>query len=447
MRTLIFEPEYLGHHYAHVAMLAGGLRAMGCEVTLATSAVGARSEEFCTHLGTIGQLNRIVLDGPAHHEAGVARRRHVAAIGKMLSDAIVRTRAQHVYVTDGTSLASYAPANAPWQTQLRAAGVEAETLIIGGAYFYPSLDPRSPWRAALRRWRRFRRLAREPWRTVFSFDPQAAAFGGAACKRLAGSSRTLPDPVQHQPLAPRAESRQKLRIPSDGRYLGVLGQLRHNKGVAPLLRVFRDCQGSLAPDDRLLLAGRCEPSIRTLVRDRYADLVASGRVVLLDRMLSPDEFAAAFSASDVVSALYSGHPYSSSVVTRAAAAGRPVVCADYGWCGDVVRRFGLGEACPAVGTEPIDCAQQLAGCVQRAFDRSMRRHPTEGAERFVRYNSAENFVAHWTARLRERIGLPAGPVLRWSQVCEAPGLSSPLRPSDGEHSGWIGVQAARRMPC
>ncbi|QDU90857.1 hypothetical protein Pla175_42700 [Pirellulimonas nuda] len=417
MRTLIFEPEYLGHHYAHVGMLADAVRGLGCEVTLATSAAGARSEEWQTHLARRGSLRRIVLDGPAHHEAGVQRRRHVAEVGGMLSQAIAQSRAQHVYVTDGTSLASYAPAGAGWQRLLGAAGVEAETLVIGGAYFYPCLDRRSRWRANFRRWQRFRKLSHEPWRTVFSFDPQAAAFGAASYGPLARKSRPLPDPVEHQPLVPLQQARGRLGVPLAGRRLGVLGQLRHNKGVAPLLRAFREHPELFAPGDGLLLAGRCEPSIRTLIESEYADLVRSGRVVLLDRMLSSDEFAAAFSASDAVSALYSGHPYSSSVVTRAVAAGKPVVCADYGWCGAVVRRFGLGEACVAAGCEPAGSPQQLAACVRRALDRSAGHRPNEGARGFVRYNSAENFTAHWTARLRERMGLPpSAALIDWGSV-------------------------------
>jgi hypothetical protein len=53
------------------------------------------------------------------------------------------------------------------------------------------------------------------------------------------------------------------------------------------------------------------------------------------------------------------------------------------------------------------------------------RTTSPAVERFVQYHSADNFKAHWTARIRERQGLPQDPKFRsWSWVLSESGVVS-----------------------
>jgi hypothetical protein len=91
---------------------------------------------------------------------------------------------------------------------------------------------------------------------------------------------------------------------------------------------------------------------------------------------------------------------SSSFVIRAAAARRPVLATDFGWMGWAVRKFGLGW------TANVWDAAALGATIRQAMEQAAGWSMPAIAERFVRYQSAENFQAHWTARLRERLQLP-----------------------------------------
>jgi len=51
MRLLFFEPNQSGHHYAYLARMLPGFLDLPVEVVLATTAVGAVSDEFWRTLG------------------------------------------------------------------------------------------------------------------------------------------------------------------------------------------------------------------------------------------------------------------------------------------------------------------------------------------------------------------------------------------------------------
>jgi hypothetical protein len=106
---------------------------------------------------------------------------------------------------------------------------------------------------------------------------------------------------------------------------------------------------------------------------------------------------------------------SSSFVIRAAAARRPVLADDFGWTSWTIRRFGLGW-CVDIWNESA-YADALRGAIEQAATKTF----SPAAERFVRFHLAENFKAHWTARLRERLGLPQDPnLLTWQWVLDEP---------------------------
>jgi glycosyltransferase involved in cell wall biosynthesis len=180
------------------------------------------------------------------------------------------------------------------------------------------------------------------------------------------------------------------------------------KGIDLLLQAFADA--ALPPGDRLLLVGRADPQIRSLLDGRFAPLVRDGRVIVFDKYVTDEELERALLASDLVATPYPRHIGSASIVIRAAAAGRPVLGSEFGWSGYVIPKFGLGTTCDV--TDPRAIAGSLAAAMETA---AAFRLPPAG-ERFVRFHGLDNFQAAWTFRLRQRLGLPPGDYRSWDWV-------------------------------
>jgi glycosyltransferase involved in cell wall biosynthesis len=126
------------------------------------------------------------------------------------------------------------------------------------------------------------------------------------------------------------------------------------------------------------------------------------------------ELGLAICAADVVATVYLGHPYTASMLITAAAAEKPVVGSNEGWIGRSIKQFELGHTC-----DPADPAS-VADAVVAALDNSADYQLTPAARRFVEYSGEANFAAHWTARLRERLGWGPSPELRsWGWVTAA----------------------------
>jgi hypothetical protein len=151
------------------------------------------------------------------------------------------------------------------------------------------------------------------------------------------------------------------------------------------------------------------------VREDYADLVSSGRLVVLDRFLSDPELAQGFAALDVHCSVYHCFAGLSSLMLKSVAAGAPVIVGDQpGWARATVRRFGVGH---------IADHRSVAGFARvltQALDASDGAPPSEAVERLLRFHSLANF----TEGLVERAAFAAGrargtPVLPWSWVVEA----------------------------
>jgi hypothetical protein len=223
--------------------------------------------------------------------------------------------------------------------------------------------------------------------------------------------RVMPDPVEAAPEIDTATAREKLGLPTTGRITGCLGVLVEQKNVRLLMAAFRNAR--LSDSDRLMLAGPMSDSVRAFVDNEYDDMIRAGRLITIDRHLSLDEITLAVLASDLVCIPTPYRMGSSSFVIRAAAARRPVLADEFGWTGWVVPKFNLGTS--------IDMrdAGQLTAALPAALEQAACWVPSPAAQRFVRFHAAENFQAHWTARLRERLQLPRDPrYLPWECVGE-----------------------------
>lgn len=396
MRVLIYEPQFLGHNLGHVALLLDELAALPCDVTVATSRQAIQSPEFAVQLGQwSAQVHFEVLDG---FQLDKHRRRvrtggltGSATTYRGLCRAIDRTRPDHVFVPYGNTVARIACLPAGLSRRLRRYGAEAETLLVGGRFMLRS----NQWAARLRQRLSYEMLAHGPWTTVFHLDSAAVEALHAGHTNLRRIVKLMPEPVSLPAPKSKLTARQHLDIPTQGRYVAVVGLIEERKGISPLIEAL----SNLPEDCRLLLAGKCDPPTRVLLNEKYDELLRTRRVIALDRYLTQEEFDSAIFAADVIAAVYPAHLHSSSIVATAAAANRPVIGAAVGWIGRTIDAFELGATCM-----PHE-ATSLATALLRGLELANQFRLSPQRQRFVAFNSAANFAATWAARLRERLGL------------------------------------------
>jgi glycosyltransferase involved in cell wall biosynthesis len=406
MRVLVFSPVYAGHclHYLH--HLVAAVLELTDQVVVCVPADAVATPWFEHYLAPHGE--RILLDAtlrprrPGHLISALAE-------AHQLQRAVRTFAPGHVLLPAGDGLAQALAVRRMMGSVTLPAGVEAEALVLRGTFAYLG--------RGLSRWLRTRitlgLLAGAPLDLVHLLDPRVFHLVQAHGGPLARRCRLMPEPAEEPSSLDRGTARQRLGIAVAGRLVGSIGFMTRRKGIDLLLEAF--AHADLADDDRLLLAGTAEPAIRALLDGRYSDLVSSGRVVVVDRVLGDDELPAAVAALDLVCAPHPAHIGSSGVVVRAARAGRPLLASSFGWIGRTVERFALGRTCT------VRDRAAFARAITASLDEASRFEPGPAAQRFCTFHTADNFRLAWTARLRQRLGLPpATNAVSWSWVCEAP---------------------------
>ncbi len=277
------------------------------------------------------------------------------------------------------------------------AGVEAEGLNFRSTFAYPAPHRRKQLSRTLSRLF----VPKANWEILHFLDPIPYE---SICRQYpdrAHHFRLMPDPVEGVSQVDPEVARATLGIPASGRYAGYLGVLFDQNRVARLLSAYQ--RAKFSSDDRLLLAGPMSETVRSCVAKDFGDLVRSGQVITIDRHLTVEELMLGVMASNVVCVPAKFRMGSSSFIIRAAAAGRPVLTDNFGWTGWAVREFDLGWQVD------VDDERAFATSLRVAIENATEKTPTPAARRFVRFHSAENFKAHWTSRLRDRIGLQQDP--------------------------------------
>ena len=200
-------------------------------------------------------------------------------------------------------------------------------------------------------------------------------------------------------------------LPEDGRYIGCFGVMVERKGIDLLIGAFAAAQ--LADTDRLLLVGKHSESILAMLNRDHSNLIRTGRIVSVNRFVEVQQMLDSFAAMDLVCTPFRRSESISSIVIRAAAAGRPVLGCDHGWIKSIVPTLGLGWTCN------VHDHDALGQAIAARLDDARQYAPKPTAERFVEFNSPANFNAAWVARLRQRLGLPADATrIEWSSVAE-----------------------------
>jgi glycosyltransferase involved in cell wall biosynthesis len=251
-----------------------------------------------------------------------------------------------------------------------------------------------------------------PWQVTHILDT-------LVYNQLQGTSQTtefrrIPEPVEPLPQLDRIEARRVFGIPTTGRYVAVAGLLDSRKGIDLLLKAF--ARAKLQSDDRLLLVGRVVPEIGELFAREYANLVRSGRLLVVDRYVTDFEVGCCFLAGDVLVVPHPRQVGSSGTLVRAAAAKRPLIASNYGWIGWVTQQFDLGSAID------VTDANAFASAIEIAIRGSDTWSQSSQAARFCQYHTVQNQKAHWLVSLGEERGVALGSYadrIDWSWVASA----------------------------
>ncbi len=173
-----------------------------------------------------------------------------------------------------------------------------------------------------------------------------------------------PEPVEH--------TRPPWFPPGPAPLVGVFGVVSPRKNLPVLVAAM-----GAAPGARLVVAGRLFPEVRAFVDTDgdVARLTDEGRMVVVDRLLEPDELADALACVDLVAVLHDNDA-PSGILAEACLRGTPSLVPDGGWLAEVVRATGIGATVPltaqGVATGIVRMTRhrgQYADVVQRAAER------------------------------------------------------------------------------
>ena len=403
LRVLIIEREHAGHRLSGVRVLLDALHEMDparqhlASITLATASTSLQSLEFAEQLAPVRDRFEVLPLKPSDETVKPLR----VAITK-LHDVYQLVRSgqfDHVYLPYGDGLlqilgAVHRLGRLGWPKQ-----VQMESIMMRGSFGYPQAPART--RAAA-----LNALAHARLERIHLIDPVAYDYLQREQPNLLGKVTLLPDPISVTPVLERDTCRRALGLPVTGRLIGCVGRIDARKGCDWLIKSFAEAQ--LGPDDHLLLAGihdvRIEEQLRSL---------NDARIVSINRYLTEQELSEAIGAVDVMATPYPNFVGSASIVIRAAAANRICVASHDGWMGHVVPRFDLGLTCDVTNVTVF------ANALVKALDQSTGFKLSESGQAFVRYGDMGNVHGHWTALLRNRLGLPPASNLQpWPNPAE-----------------------------
>jgi glycosyltransferase involved in cell wall biosynthesis len=390
MRVLIFEPDHEGHRLHYIRTMLPGLIELSERVTIALASEAPLSKEFAVHLSNL--VEQVEIDASMPRPAGGGMKTARAKL-RALKQSIARSRARHVYIPYGDGLAQLLGLPGAWRWAIPR-GVEVETLLFRGAVAYPQVSAKERAKSRVS----FAAATRPPWSALFHLDPLVYDWVKHHGSALADRLQLMADPVEAPSAEERSSILRRLKLPDDGRFVGAAGMMNGGKGTDLLIRAF--AAADLGPRDRLLLAGPQNDEIRALLSGEFNSLFRGGRIVSLDRVLPAADLADAIKVTDLVCVLYRRHVGSASIVIRAAAAGRPVLASDFGWCGYTVPQFQLGRVVD------VNDPQAVSRAIERSLEESQAFRLSAAAQRFVEFHKPENFGALWSSGLRHRLGLP-----------------------------------------
>lgn len=320
---LIFEPQTRGHHLSWLRYIAEDFLSAGIQLTIAADLRPESEKMVRQQLSDI--LSNIHLIS-AYDHSGKWRG---GSKSKSIADCFEQSRADEIFMSNFDELAS------SW---LRRAffGIYPPEILrgkISGIYFRPRFleNPYLPPGNIIKSVG-FGKLCNAGWLKRI-FLPDETLLNQAA--RFQTQVYMLPDTWSGNFSTSQSEARKILNIPSDKFVFLHYGVGDKRKGLHLAIRAmlrnsefFLLCAGRLG-DNREIING-------------LSQLEQRGQAKILNAYVSDGESDMCFCASDVVLLPYIRHFGSSGVLSKAAAAGKPVIVSDEGLLARRVREYGLG---------------------------------------------------------------------------------------------------------
>jgi glycosyltransferase involved in cell wall biosynthesis len=390
MRVLIIEQRYDGGHYLnYVQYLVQAFAPLGCEVVVAVPKAAAESAQFKVYLSPHQSVFRLEFIPPRDYVTSIWRT--IKTDAHIFRDLIDRVKPDAVYLPTGDGTAESLGLS---RLALRRSGlsrVHCEVLLMRMPLAYGMSDKRRPpffTKMALRAM---------PFDVVHYIDPVVfdwvlSEVGGKAARR----ARFIADPIEPLLLPTRSKACAALRLPEHKKLIMSIGVQDHRKGVDYLIRAC--ARWRPAEPASVVLAGKMSPPIRKMVTEEYGHLVGDGRLIVVDRYLSKEDFGACFAAGDLIAAPYRPHPQPSGIVLHATAAGKMVLAANNGWFAYIVPRFSLGRLC-----DPQD-PEILAAMLNAALHEAEAHRVSAAAKQLMEFHRPENFVLQWRRGLSRIMG-------------------------------------------
>jgi hypothetical protein len=326
--VLIYEPSVEGHHVGWLRFITEDLLGAGFALTLALDTRPAALERIENQMADLLARVEII---PAISEKSDEKK---TASPARVADCLKKSGAALAFLAHFNDIASPLLRRAAF-------GLLPEKSLrgrLGGIYLRPQFLEAGAWspNQAIKNLG-FKRLVQNRWlNPLLLTDPQL--FELAQKKFPAAPIHLLADPYPENFHADRATARKNFNLPDDKFVFLFYGGGYKRKGlhlaVAALLEMS-------APKNIFLLCAGLLPRNEQLARD-LETLRAQGRAEIVNRYVSAEEEKQLFAACDAVLLPYIGHRGTSSVLSCAAGAGKPVVASDEHFIGRVVRERAMG---------------------------------------------------------------------------------------------------------
>jgi glycosyltransferase involved in cell wall biosynthesis len=344
---LLYEPRTEGHHLGWLRFITEDLLSANVRLSLAVDLRPEAKGKIDDHLS--GLLSQVKLL-PAYDAAG---RRHGDGKAGSVAACLRQSGADHVFLCAWDEIAS-----ACWRRATLGLFPPVDLRgRMGGIYHRPRFLEAPVW--SPNRWLKqigFRRLMRQQWlRQLLLVDEYLAAD---LQQRLPGAPVFfLPDPCPAGFYGDTRVARRQLGVPEGKQVFLFYGGGYRRKGLHLAVQALRQL-----PADSpafLLCAGQQNPTGGTA--QGLEELVRQNRARLINRYVTAEEEKLCFLAGDVVLLPYLNHFGTSGVLSRAMAAGKPVIVSDEQLLGRLTREQGLGLRFPSGDVAALsDCFQKAA---------------------------------------------------------------------------------------
>ncbi len=368
---LLYEPRTEGHHLGWLRFITEDLLSANLQLTLAVDLHPGNEQKVREQLGELQSAVALI---NAYDASG---QRHGDQKSGSVATCLQQSGAANVFLCALDEIASHCWRRATFgffpPPELRGR--------IGGIYHRPRFLAASKWSPdRLLKQTGFERLVKQGWLRQLLFVDE---FLAREQQYLFPNAPIffLPDPCPSGYDGDRAVARKQLQLPPEKCVLLFYGTGARRKGlhlaVEAMLRL------PVNSPAFLLCAGQQNPGGETA--RGLEKLIQQNRARLINRYVSEAEEKDCFAASDVILLPYLNHFGTSGVLSRAMAAGKPVIVSDEQLLGKLTREQDLGLLFPTG-----DIAQ-LADRIQKAAAFS----PVE-TERF--FIAARKYAARYSRK-------------------------------------------------